>query len=205
MIEPLRSKRLFANRAEVIVVAATVVIGACVALWISLWVGYLKRVPISDVDVPVPIAFVRVSKQVFATLLTDGSHWLTVSNQHGRLVTYLWEDWGPAQRSNYYITEEGWLAVLGAGDLVALIEMPQDGPPRPVPWSERSAINTERSESWLYVGAVDGGRAARFISPTLTECVPSFGIVQIYRQTHVSRSCASEDLRRLESQSAVEP
>jgi hypothetical protein len=181
----LKTKRLFNNRAEVIVFAVTMMIVALV----GVFVAYVRLVPLSDVEVPVPVPSVRVSRQLYASFETDGSHWMTVSNEHGKLVAHLFEDWGPAHRSNYYITPEGWLAVLGAGDLVALIELPSDGPPRPVPWSARSAIDADRSESWSYIGAVDGFGSDGYLPPTITECLRSFGMAEIYRKKHIDRRC----------------
>lgn len=194
-------KRLFNNRAEVIVFAVAMMIVALV----GLFVAYARLVPVNVVDVPVPVPSVRLSRQLYGSFETDGSHWMTVSNEHGKLVEHLFEDWGPAQRSNYYITPEGWLAVLGAGDLVALVELPSDGPPRPVPWSERSAEDEESSESWRYIGAVDGFKPTKYISPTVTECVQSFGLAEIYRKKHVGGGCSPQDIARLEKSSAVDP
>lgn len=182
-----------------------VIIGTPIAL-LAVALGYYSLFPVGSISVPLAIDSVAVSTQVWGVTNSDGSHWLTVENRHGRLVTHLWEDWGPAQQSNYYLTQEGWLAVLGSGELVALVDFRSDGPPRLLGQLERSQISPERSEGWTYLGEVNGHAPQTFSPKTSTECVQNFDQTPLrYRREHEGRFCSQQDIERLSKASAIDP
>lgn len=170
-----------------------------------LWAGWQMSGPISDVEVPIPLPSVRVGVQLWASWDSDGSFWLTAENSNGSVERSLWEDWGPARRSSFYLTAEGWLAVLAIGELVALIEFPSDGPPRSVGLEKRWRDSSDPSKEWTYIGAVDGLGPQYFILPTSTECVQTLGNLPMYRKEHAGGFCHTDDIRMLSDGKMVEP
>ncbi len=85
----------------------------------------------------------------------DGHYIINIKNKYGEYRQDLWTDWGPAQRANFYRTEQGWLAILGGGNLRALIEIPENNKVSSIPfhkWDEYKIL----SENWEYLGSTNG-------------------------------------------------
>jgi len=108
----------------------------------------------------------------------DGHYIIHVKNDYGELKEDLWTDWGPAQRANFYRTQEGWLAILGAGRLVAVINTPDNLKPYNMKYSQIPKIEAyeEWSKEWTYLGSIDGyGQKIFFRTPAQTkECFATF-------------------------------
>lgn len=144
----------------------------------------LDLAPYDEVAVPLPIASAIAHMQ-------EGV--VVVETPQGRLRHEMWENWGPATRASLYVTPEGWLVVLGGPAVATMISVSGGGPPALVAEDERKRT---RSESWLYIGAVDKEektRRLRFYSPgEQRECFAMYGEGESpYRKDHqVERSCS---------------
>ena len=90
----------------IVFVLATVLGMAVLRSWI---------LPDETVSLPLPINEMTATIEVWGNTHSEGRLELVVNSEQGILRKTLWEDWGPAQRSSFYRTEEGWLVVLGGG------------------------------------------------------------------------------------------
>jgi hypothetical protein len=98
--------------------------------------------------------------------------WLTVTTGGGSVSVALWEDWGPANRGNIYRTPDGGIAVIGGGELAALVALPADGPPMPLRRAE-----DDDGDAWTYLGAViaRGGQLSFLSAAEMPECIRRYG------------------------------
>ncbi len=103
-------------------------------------------------------------------------YYISVRTPFGVFDKWMWEDWGPAQRTGLYLTSEGWIAALGAGGVATLVTVPEGREP-----SEVDSMASKRTDSstWRYLGAVDrdyGTRSLRFFGPAeQPECFDTLG------------------------------
>lgn len=122
-----------------------------------------------EISLPNSQATVRVGR--------DGDdYYVSVKTPFGAFDKWMWEDWGPAQRTGLYLTSEGWIAALGAGGVATFIAVPEGREP-----TEVDSVEAKRTDSskWRYLGAVDrdyGTRSLRFFGPSdQPECFDTLG------------------------------
>lgn len=129
--------------------------------------GCLEALPggrlVDEVSVPLPndgqllVSYrARVSTSRFEA---------SVINPHGSAHLKLWEDWGPANRGNVYVTPDKRVVVIGSGGFVYMFEMHKGKSPRAI---KEHLPPQEDGREWEYLGAFilsDSGKL-EFFSPS---------------------------------------
>lgn len=85
-------------------------------------------------------------------------------NRHGSSHQNLWENWGPANRGNVYLTSDDRVVIVGSGGFVYMFEMHDGKAPRVI---EEDLPPRGSGQDWEYVGAfiLNSGELA-FYSPS---------------------------------------
>ncbi|WP_376088587.1 hypothetical protein ACE7GA_16380 [Roseomonas sp. CCTCC AB2023176] len=150
-----------------------------------LVLGYCATTPHSSVEVPWPDPGAQVRIEIRGILSEDW--WIVAETPGGRFARAMWTNWGPARTANLYRTEEGGVAVVGAGMLAATLSLPPRGQPREV------AVRGN-GRDWRYLGVVtisDG--PMRFLPASAApECIALYGIGSVpVRADMQRRECAT--------------
>lgn len=133
--------------------------------------------------IPLPFDGSVVRIQVWQSFDSDGRYEAVVETPSGSAQHLLWNDWGPAQRANLYLTHDRRLVVIGGGGQSEMFSLPPHSPPKWVPYNQRPR---ESGDDWTYLGAT----AVDHRVPQ-EECIALFGAGSSpYRKAHQSEhSC----------------
>ncbi|MDQ1193877.1 hypothetical protein QE419_002643 [Brevundimonas vesicularis] len=118
---------------------------------ISSLAGCLEALPggrlVDEVIVPLPNdAKLMVSYRVRVSM---PSFEASAINAYGSAHQKLWEDWGPANRGNVYMTPDDRVVVIGSGGFVFMFEMHDGEAPKAI---EEVWPPKEDGRDWNYLG-----------------------------------------------------